>query len=81
VIWAVTAATAANTMPVAANDAPRASEPASGWPIASRAPATPRPMTTSTAATSATAAVGGADRPTAAARTSSVRPRSSSVRV
>ena len=55
-------------MPVAANDAPRASEPAAAGRSPSSAPATPRPMTRSTAATRATAAVGGAERPTAAAR-------------
>jgi|GEM_PF-4915410 len=78
---AATAATAAKTQPADAADSPRAMEPAAGRPRLMSPPAMRVAITRLAPATTISAAVSGANRPTTAEPTSSRRPDSSSVRV
>ncbi len=80
-ICAVTAATAANTIPMPIIDAPKANEPAAGSPNASSATMLPTAITALTSNVPIIADARAAWRPTGAARTSSARSASSSVRV
>lgn len=81
VTWAVTAVTAANTRPTAVTDAPKVTAPAAGRSMPMNPTARAAPTTTFMPPTTTSAASMGAWRPTAAARTSSSRPLSSSARV
>ena len=78
---AATAATPANTRPAPKIDIPKANDPDTGSPYAIRATALPMATSASAIATPISAAANGAWRPTGAARISSARSDSSSVRV
>ncbi|MFY1698120.1 hypothetical protein [Solwaraspora sp. WMMA2101] len=77
----MTAPTAANSQPDAANWAPRASDPATGRPWPANPAATAPASSRLAAKTTVRAAAGPAYRPVGAAPSSSRRPASSSARV
>ena len=80
-ICVVTSANAPNTAPIARNDAPKLTEPTAGSPRRMRQAAVATAMTTFMAVTRTSAAAVWACRPRTVARSSSVRPLSSSARV
>ncbi len=80
VTWAVTAATALNTMPVSVQLTPNATDPTQGSPTRPRPAVHNTPTTTAAPMLTASAAVNGAPRPSTPPVASSSRPDSSSAR-
>ena len=81
VTWAATSPTPVNARPTDAMDAPYSSEPEVGRPAARKATAVPAPTATEAVPTTRPVASRSAWRPMTPARSGSVRPASSSVRV